>query len=739
MIKTNLSPDESYSQFLRSKVVTLQPTGFDPDELSEHLFDFQRDIVRWALRKGRAAIFAGTGLGKSNMELEWAKRVMEHTGGAVLLLAPLAVARQMIGEAERFGYSAAFAETQADVKPGVITVTNYDKLHHFDPKAFVGVVLDESSLLKASDGKTRMTITESFAKTQFRLACTATPAPNDHMELGTHAEFIGVMTVGEMLAMYFVHDGGETSKWRLKRHAVGAFWEWMASWATMIQHPRDLGYPTEGYDLPPLNVCQVEVPQEPVEGTDYTGLIGSRTARKESLEARCEAVATLVNQDCHEQWLVWCDLNSESALLKKLIPEAVEVKGSDKPAFKEKAALDFAAGKIRVLVSKSSILGWGLNFQSCARVAFTGLSHSFESYYQAVRRCYRFGQERPVDVYVVTGALEGAVVENINRKERDFRTMQENMIAKTQELTKANIREVPSFRSQYARDIKTGKGWTLELGDCCEVLKSVPDESVHFSVFSPPFSSLYVYSDSERDMGNCVSDEQFYEHMSYLATELLRVLKPGRNLSFHCMNLPTTKARDGFIGIRDFRGDLIRIFQKAGFIYHSEVTIWKNPVTAMQRTKAIGLLHKQLKKDSCISRQGIPDYLVTMRKPGVNPEPCSKTNESFPVSEWQEYASPVWMDIKESQTLQRKSARAAEDERHICPLQLPVIERALRLWTNEGDLVLSPFAGIGSEGYVSLQMGRRFLGIELKPSYFEQAALNLEAIQRETDQLLFKE
>jgi hypothetical protein len=371
-------------------------------------------------------------------------------------------------------------------------------------------------------------------------------------------------------------------------------------------------------------------------------------------------------------------------------------------------------------------------------MVFVGLSDSFEDYYQAVRRCWRFGQQDEVSVYVVTSQLEGPVVENIKRKEADFKTMQENMIAKTQELTKANIREVPSFRSQYSTDVKTGKDWTLHLGDCCEIIKAVPDESVHFSIFSPPFSSLYVYSDSERDMGNCTTDKQFYDHMGFLATELFRTLKPGRNLSFHCMNLPMTKERDGVIGIRDFRGDLIRIFQAAGFIYHSEVTIWKNPVTAMQRTKAIGLLHKQLKKDSCISRQGIPDYLVTMRKPGVNPEPCTKTNESFPVSEWQEYASPVWMDIKEGQTLQRKSARAQEDERHICPLQLPVIERALRLWTNEGDLVLSPFAGIGSEGYVSLQMHRRFVGIELKPSYFEQAVLNLQAIETETQQLLFK-
>ena len=728
-----------YQQFLESKIHVVKPAGFDPGALSPHLFDFQRDIVRWALRKGRAAIFAGTGLGKTNMELEWAHRVQDYTGGNVLILAPLAVSKQTLAEAGRFGYLARIAETQADVTPGVITITNYEKLKNFDTKAFIGVVLDESSILKAHDGKTRRFITESFSKTPYRLACTATPAPNDHMELGTHAEFVGVMTRAEMLSMYFVHDGGETSKWRLKKHAVGLFWEWVASWATMISHPRDLGYETPGYDLPELCVSMIQIPQERTPEVSYEGLMGRKVARRESVEARCHAAAHLVNFATTGPWLIWCDLNSESDMLRKLIPHSTEIRGSHSPEYKEQAMLDFAAGKIPVLITKPSIAGFGMNWQHCSNMVFVGLSDSFEDYYQAVRRSWRFGQEDSVAVYVVTGELEGPVVENIKRKEKDFKTMLDNMISKTQELTKANIRDIPSFRSEYKRDVQSGDEWTLHLGDCVEVMREIPDNSIHYSIFSPPFSSLYVYSDSERDMGNCLTDEQFYQHMTYLAQELFRSLMAGRNLSFHCMNLPLTIQRDGVIGIRDFRGDLIRIFQKAGFIYHSEVTIWKNPVTAMQRTKAIGLLHKQLKKDSCISRQGIPDYLVTMRKPGVNTEPCSKTNESFPVSEWQEYASPVWMDIKESKTLQRKSARAEEDERHICPLQLDVIARGLRLWSNEGDTILSPFAGIGSEGHVAVEMGRRFVGIELKPSYYEQAVLNLKEAGKKKAECLFPE
>lgn len=264
-------------------------------------------------------------------------------------------------------------------------------------------------------------------------------------------------------------------------------------------------------------------------------------------------------------------------------------------------------------------------------------------------------------------------------------------------------------------------------GDSCEVIKGIPDNSIHYTIFSPPFASLYTYSNSDRDMGNCKGDREFAEHFRFLIDELYRVTMPGRLLSFHCMQLPLSKERDGVIGLKDFRGELIRMFQEAGFIYHSEVTIWKNPVTAMQRTKALGLLHKQLKKDSCMSRQGIADFLVTMRKPGDNPERVTHTNESFPVYVWQHYASPVWMDIKESDTLQRKSAREEKDERHICPLQLEVIRRGIELWTNPGDIVLDPFTGIGSTEYVALKSGRRAIGCELKPSYYKQAVSNCMA------------
>jgi len=364
-------------------------------------------------------------------------------------------------------------------------------------------------------------------------------------------------------------------------------------------------------------------------------------------------------------------------------------------------------------------------------MAFVGLSDSYESFYQAVRRCWRFGQQKEVNCYVITAETEGAVVSNIKRKEQDAINMASNMVEHMHVMNEENLKGTKRIKDEYKRDKSTSDGWELHLADCVDLASEMQSDSIHYSIFSPPFASLYTYSNSDRDMGNSKDYDEFTKHFQFLIRELYRVIIPGRLVSFHCMNLPTSKQHHGYIGIRDFRGDLIRSFEAEGFIYHSEVVIWKDPVTAMQRTKALGLLHKQLKKDSCMSRQGIPDFLVTMRKPGVNPERVTHTDEDFPVSIWQRYASPVWMDINPSDTLQRESAREEKDERHICPLQLEVIRRALKLWTNPGDTVFSPFTGIGSEGYVALQMDRKFIGSELKESYYKQAKANLQTVIKE--------
>jgi len=717
----------NYNEFLKSKAYTVTPCGFEVDDLNPKLFDFQKDIVRWALRKGKACIFAATGTGKTLMQLEWAKRVHEHTNKQVLILAPLAIAAQTVAEGEKFGIDVTLCRTQDDVRTG-INITNYDMLHHFDPAEFDGIVLDESSILKSFTGKMRNQIISSFVATPYKLACTATPAPNDHMELGNHAEFMGVMSRAEMLAMFFVHDGGNTSEWRLKGHSVKAFWEWVSSWAVMLSMPSDLGYEDDGFILPPLNIEQLVVDKTGYRVNEAQTLTERRDARRNSLDARVAATASMVNEST-EKWIVWCDLNVESDALTKAIDGAVEIRGSHDREYKTEKLLAFANGEIRVLVTKPSIAGYGLNLQVCHNMAFVGLSDSFEQYYQAVRRCWRFGQTDSVDVRVITSEAEGAVVKNIKRKEDDFKTMQHGMISATQELTKQNIAGGAVVVSEYATAETSGNGWDMYLGDNVERTREIPDDSLHYMLYSPPFSSLYTYSDSNRDMGNCVSDDQFFEQFGFLAPELFRVLKSGRLMSVHCVNMPTTITKDGYIGLKDFRGDIIRLMKSVGFIFHSEVCIWKDPAVDVQRTKALGLLHKQLKKDSCRSRMSLPDYVLTFQKPGANTEPVTHTDEQFCCNTWQEYASPVWFDIRQSNTLQRTSAREEKDERHICPLQLDVIQRCIEMWTNPDDLVYDPFAGIGSSLYQAVLMGRRGVGCELKKSYYEQACKNMKVAE----------
>lgn len=721
-----------YEEFLASKAWAVPTVSVDPAvAINPALFGFQHDVVRWALRKGRAAIFADCGMGKTLMQLEWAKHVVD-TMGDVLILAPLAVAQQTVAEGARFGIEARYVRREEDRKPG-ITITNYEMLDHFDADAFAGVVLDESSILKSFDGSTRNEIIQAFRETPVRLACTATPAPNDFMELGNHAEFLGIMTMAEMLASFFVHDGGETQKWRLKGHARDEFWRWICSWAVTLRRPSDLGYPNDGFDLPTLGVHRhiIQSSQEAAQAAGMlfavpaVDLIEQRAARRATLSDRVAQAASLVAAEPSEPWILWCDLNDESDALAKAIPGAMQVRGSDDREDKERALMAFASGKLRVLITKPSIAGFGMNWQHCARVCFVGLSHSYEQFYQAVRRCWRFGQDRPVDVHVIISDLETRVAENIERKEADAQALAEGMAGGVKDIQIDAVRGTSRETDAYDRDVAEGEGWTVHLGDCVDVTREMAPDSIDFTVFSPPFASLYTYSASDRDMGNCRDHAEFHQHFGFLIDELTRITKPGRLCSFHCMNIPTSKARDGVIGITDFRGILIRAFVDRGWIFHSEVCIWKDPVTAMQRTKAIGLLYKQLRKDSTISRQGIADYLVTMRKPGDNAEPVTKTHEGFPVALWQRYASPVWMDIEPNDTLNYRAAREHEDERHICPLQLEVIRRAIRLWTNPDDIVLSPFAGVGSEGFVAREMGRRFIGVELKRSYWKAACANL--------------
>ncbi len=421
----------AYADFIEQKTRRDPETGFEPSELSPLLYPFQRELTDWSLKRGRAAIFADCGLGKTPMQLEWARRVVEHTGGDVLILAPLAVAAQTMREGQKFEIPVTHAREAEDVRPG-ITITNYERLARFADRDWAGIVLDESSILKAFDGKTRSELIAWGQRYPFRLCCTATPSPNDYMELGGHSDFLGVLSHKQMLAEFFVNDGISAGSWRLKGHAREQYWRWVATWARALRTPADLGYGDERFILPPLELETISVDADSVSddrlfSVPVSTLAERREARRESIPQRVRIAEAIVNES-DEPWVVWCDLNAESEALARAIPDAVEVRGSDDPDRKEERLIAFSEGRARVIVTKPSIAGWGLNWQHCANVLFVGLSDSYEQYYQAVRRCWRFGQTHSVRVVIVASNREQAVLENVRRKERQAMGMFEEIV-----------------------------------------------------------------------------------------------------------------------------------------------------------------------------------------------------------------------------------------------------------------------------------------------------------------------
>lgn len=712
-----------YLDFLQQKQKTHIESGFEINNLNSNLFDFQKFIVKRALKAGKYAIFADCGLGKTLMQLEWAYQVQKHTNKPVLILMPLAVKGQTMQESEKFGI---------DTKN--IHFYNYEQLENINCSIYSGVVLDESSILKNFEGATKKQIIDLFSKTPYKLACTATPSPNDPMELGNHSEFLDVMSRNEMLAMYFVHDGGETAKWRLKGHAVKLFYQFIGSWAIMLNKPQDIGFIMDGYNLPSLNLIerQIKTPKRNngilFNDTAISATNFNQELRLTKLE-RIDEVIKIVNTST-ENFIIWIKQNEEGEYLKKLIPEAVEVKGSDTPEYKEKMLLGFANNQFRVLITKTKIAQFGLNYQNCRNQIFASLDFSFEGLYQAIRRSYRFGQKNEVNIYLISTDTMSNVIQSINNKQKQFELMQDEM----SKAINANLNNQFMQSGNYDTNAIETEYYKIQRGDSVQLIKQIPDESIGLSVFSPPFAELYTYSSHIEDMGNSKDYNEFLIQFGFLVKELYRILKQGRNIAVHCMDLPIQKGKEGYIGLRDFSGMIRESFEKEGFVYHSRVTIWKDPVVEMQRTKALGLLHKQIKKDSTMSRVGIPDYVMIFRKDGERLDPV--TNTELPVDLWQKYASPVWMDIDYGNTLQGyRNGRDENDEKHICPLQLDTIERLIHLYSNKGDTVFTPFMGIGSEVYQAVKMERKGIGFELKESYYDLAKKNLASLMETKKQI----
>lgn len=723
-----MTKQKEYLSFLEGKVKTHIDSGFEVNEslLNQKEFPFQRFCVKRSLLAGRYAIFADCGLGKTLMQLDWAFNVMNYTNKPVLILAPLAVTSQTIEEGKKFGIDVIeWVDGMYSLHeiPKGIYVTNYEQLDNVIVEYFAGVVLDESSILKNEMGATRNQIIDLFKNTPYKLACTATPSPNDPMELGNHAEFLGIMSYTEMLAMYFVHDGGDTAKWRLKGHAVKQFYQFVSQWAIMLSKPSDIGFSDEGYILPELNYIEREISTDKrnngklfndtsVSATDFNKEL------KLTLVKRMDDVIDIVNAS-NENFIIWVANDDEGKYLKSKIPDAKEVKGSDNREYKKSTLLGFGKNEFRVLITKLKIASFGLNYQNCRNQVFASLDFSFEKLYQGIRRTYRFGATLQNNIYLLTLDTMQNVSESIKRKQKQFEQMQKEM----KDAMNANLNNNLLISEAFdTKDVKNDHFHVMR-GDCVQRITEIEDESIGLSVFSPPFAELYTYSNHIEDMGNSKDYKEFLTQFGFLVNELYRVMMQGRNVAVHCMDLPIQKGKEGVIGLRDFSGMILKAFSDAGFIYHSRITIWKDPVVEMQRTKALGLLHKQVKKDSTMSRVGIPDYVMIFRKDGERANPV--TNTDISVDLWQKIASPVWNDINYSKTLQGfRNARNENDEKHICPLQLETIERLILLYSNKGDAVLTPFMGIGSEVYQSVIMGRYGVGIELKESYYSHAVKN---------------
>lgn len=922
-----------YQTFLESKRHTVSDSGVSvmPDAVHPKLFDWQKQIVLWALRKGRAAVFLDTGLGKTFIQLEWA-RILGHPA---LIVAPLSVARQTVREALKLGLEVRYVRGQGDVTPDhKLWITNYEMVESFDLSWFGSVVLDESSILKAIDGKTRKKLTSLCRQTPYKLCCTATPAPNDYTEIGNHAEFLGICTIPEMLATFFINAnkehtlqyGDETyrkkgsnkggTEWRIKHHAEERFFEWLSSWAITMTKPSDLGYDDDGFILPELRLHPVFVEtQYKGDQLFFTGLHGiadradtrrstldkrmdalsiaisspnsynnsdeytrdvsatllqeaqgqevrtgqgqgsqphartkgttqgiheaisapefrqveanarsgaeskcaqagvicerriskvdsqgssedmaanaSRDATQSETKALCDRSCLLFKSDggtgdalrnlrdaigqsedisvCgslphngqgqgialrklqsgdrqddgqplpasegrtvhRDQWVIWCGLDAEQRAVEKLLgDDCLSIYGILPPDEKERRLLSWLDGERPFLVSKPRVCGFGLNLQQSHKMAFLGLNDSWETFYQAVRREWRYGQTDPVDVHIIMSDVEAEIYQNVMRKDAMAQRLRSKLIEQIRKYERRELGMSDDLTVDYTADTKRGDGWVAMLGDSCERLKDIPDNSIDMSVYSPPFADLFTYTASDRDLGNSRDWPEFFKHYDFIIREVLRVTKPGRLTCVHTSDIPALAQKDGYIGIKDFPGAVIKAYEQNGWILHGRCFVQKNPQAQAIRVKSKALLFVQMRKDSSDSRPALIDQILLFKKPGENAVPVTPVaNGDMDNETWIEWAHGIWLGIRETETLQYSRARGADDEKHICPLQLGTIERCIKLYSNPGETVLTPFGGIGSEAYMALKLGRKAVLIELKPEYFNVAIQNLKAAQ----------
>lgn len=738
-----------YSDFLKTKQHKTLDCGINIDRQLIHskLFEWQKDIVSWAVKKGRCAIFLDTGLGKTFIQLEWARLMNQNT----LIIAPLSVARQTVREAHKIDLEVRYVRSQADIIDNhKIWITNYEMIEQFDFSKFGAVVLDESSILKSLGGKTKQKLIDLCKPITYKLCCTATPAPNDYIELGNHTEFLGICNQNEMLATFFINANKEHTiviedkvyrkkgsnkggtEWRIKHHAEQKFFEWLASWAITMTKPSDIGYDDNDFVLPPLNIIPIFIhseykPEDQLFFTNLHGITDRTKVRHSTLNSKLVELSNIINKH-NGQWIVWCGLDAESNEAKKILGDnAIEVKGTDSFDYKAQALEDFQDGKYRILITKGKIAGFGMNFQNACNMIFLGLNDSWEMFYQCIRREWRYGQINPVNVYPILHEVETEIYQNIMRKDVMAKRLIANLISCIVNYEKGELGLETQLKNEYIENTIKGNNWTAMLGDSCKRLTEIQDNSIDLSVYSPPFADLYTYTDSDRDLGNSKDWSEFFGHYEFIIKEILRVTKEGRLTCVHTSDIPAMAQRDGYIGVKDFPGAVIHAYENCGWIFVGRAFIQKNPQAQAIRTKSKALLFVQMRKDSSDSRPALVDQILLFKKGGDNKVPITPVeNKEMDNETWIEWANGIWLGISESDTLQFTKARGIEDEKHICPLQLGTIERCIKLYSNPNEMVLTPFGGIGSEAYMALKLGRKATLIELKPEYYNVAIQNLK-------------
>lgn len=742
------SPILEYDEFLSTKQHKINDCGIKVDRNSIHskLFDWQKDIVLWSTKKGRCAIFLDTGLGKTFIQLEWSRLMDKNT----LIIAPLSVARQTVREAKKIDLEIKYVRNQSEVtENSKLWITNYEMIEQFDYSKFGAVVLDESSILKSIGGKIKHKLIELCKTVEYRLCCTATPAPNDYIELGNHTEFLGICKQSEMLATFFINANKEHTiviedkiyrqkgsnkngtEWRLKHHAEKHFFQWLSSWAITMSHPSDLGYSDDGFILPELTISPIFItsdykPEGQLFFTELHGITDRVKVRKGTLQEKLDNLKNIVSTS-DKQWIVWCGLDEESKEAKNILQDAIEVKGSDTLESKIQALEDFQDNKTRILITKPKIAGFGMNFQNAHNMVFLGLNDSWETYYQCIRRQWRYGQTNPVNVYLILHEVEAEIYQNVMRKDAMAKRLKASLLEQIKDYEKGELGMNVKIETEYTERTEIGKNWTAMQGDSCKRLKEIAENSIDLSVYSPPFADLFTYTATERDLGNCRDWNEFFQHYKYIIQEVLRVTKPGRLTCVHTSDIPAMAQRDGYIGLRDFPGEVIRAYEKEGWIFVGRAFVQKNPQSQAIRIKSKALLFVQLRKDSSDSRPALIDQVLLFKKPGDNTVPIKPVeNGEMDNETWIEWANGIWLGIHETDTLQFTRARGENDEKHICPLQLGTIERCIKLYSNPNEMVLTPFGGIGSEAYMALKLGRKATLIELKSEYFKIAVENMK-------------